>query len=173
MLGQATVGDGPVMAASQLATLEVSQPYFTFTFPAVAVEQGKATELAIGVEKRKDFAGTAQVELVGLPNGVTTQPCQINKDAKEALFSLKATANSPVGQHKNSGLSGGDCRGRRVGKPRAGYWRVAQSLNPPPPKLAKTAQPATPPPTAEKTAKKHLSRLEQLRLEHQKSGTGQ
>ena len=57
VLGEATVGDGPVLVSSQLATLDVAEPYLAFAFQAAAVEQGQTTELVINVEKKKDFPG--------------------------------------------------------------------------------------------------------------------
>ena len=41
MLGDATVGDGPITVASQMATLEVCEPFLAFNFQAAATEQGR------------------------------------------------------------------------------------------------------------------------------------
>ncbi len=81
-------------------TLEVSEPFFAFTFQAAAAEQGKATDVVIKVDKKKDFEGPAKVELLGLPNEVTTEPREITKDSTELVFPVKTTANSPAGKHK-------------------------------------------------------------------------
>ena len=73
-VGEATVGDGPVQVSSQVARLTVSDPFVKFTFPMLAIEQGQQTNLVVTIDKNKDFDGTAQAELVGLPNEVTSVP---------------------------------------------------------------------------------------------------
>ena len=55
VLGEATVGDGPVLVSSQLAALDVAEPFLAFAFQAAAVEQGKTTELVIASKRRKIF----------------------------------------------------------------------------------------------------------------------
>jgi hypothetical protein len=46
------------------------------------------------------FEGTAKVELVGLPPGVTAAPQEITKDSKEVKFPLTVAADARVGHHK-------------------------------------------------------------------------
>lgn len=169
VLGDATVGDGPVTVASQMATLEVAEPFLAFNFTPATTEQGKPTEVVIKVEKRKDFEGAAQVELLGLPNEVTTQAKQITKDATELVFPVNTTANSPAGKHKTV-----ICRAiiTANGEPilhtlGTGELRIDTPL---PAKAAEAAPPmpmpaAAPPPAPEK----RLSPLEKLRLERQQA----
>ena len=167
--GQATVGDGAVLISSQLADLDVSAPFFTFTFPSISVEQGQQTELALAVQKGKDFEGAAEVVLLGLPNEVTSPPQQMTKDSTEVVFPLATTANSPPGHHK-----GLQCRAvvMREGEPIThmlgpGELRIFQPL---PEKPAQAAQPAPPPaPQPEKPPEKRLTRLEQLRLDREQA----
>ncbi len=59
VIGEATVGDGPVLVSTQLANLEVAEPFVKFALPTVSVDQGQQTELVVKVEKKKDFAGSA------------------------------------------------------------------------------------------------------------------
>ncbi len=172
VLGDATVGDGPITVASQLATLEVSEPFLAFNFQSAATEQGKPTDLVIKVEKRKDFEGPAKIELLGLPNEATTEPREITKDATELVFPVKTTANSPAGRHKTV-----ICRAiiTANGEPIAhtlgtGELRIDTPL---PPKPAPAAAAAAPPPTPAAAAppppEKRLSQLEKLRLERQQA----
>ena len=56
--------------------------------------------MVIKVDKHKDFEGAAKIELLGLPNEVTTEPREITKDSTELVFPVKTTANSPAGRHK-------------------------------------------------------------------------
>jgi hypothetical protein len=100
IMGSATVGNGNVLVSSQLAKLTVADPYVTLAFNAGAVEQGKSTDVLIGVTKNKDFEGECKVELLGLPNEVTAAPIVITKDSTEMVFKVATTANSPAGKHK-------------------------------------------------------------------------
>jgi hypothetical protein len=171
VLGDATVGDGPITVASQMATLEVSEPYLAFNFQSAATEQGKPTDLVIKVEKRKDFEGPAKIELLGLPNEVTTEPREITKDSTELIFPVKTTANSPAGRHKTV-----ICRAVIVasGEPIShtlgtGELRIDTPLPPKPnqPAAAPAPMPAAAAPMP--PAEKRLSQLEKLRLERQQA----
>ncbi len=169
VLGEATVGDGPVQVASQLATLDVSEPYLAFTFQSAATEQGKPTDVVIKVEKRKDFEGPAKLEMLGLPNEVTTEPREITKDSTEIVFPVKTTANSPAGRHKTVIcraliMANGEPISHTLG---TGELRIDTPLPPKPNQPVAAAAPAaaTPAPAAEK----RLSQLEKLRLERQQA----
>ena len=147
----------------------MSAPFFTFTFHSISVEQGQQTELALAVQKGKDFEGAAEVVLLGLPNEVTSPPQQMTKDSTEVVFPLATTANSPPGHHK-----GLQCRAvvMREGEPIThmlgpGELRIFQPL---PEKPAQAAQPAPPlAPQPEKPPEKRLTRLEQLRLDREQA----
>ena len=167
MIGEAVVGDGPVRVSSQLARLEVSEPFFKFSFPPVACQQGQETDLAVKVEKQKDFEGKAIVELLGLPNEVTSRPQEFTKDSAEVVFPIKTTGNSPPGLHKTL-----VCRAvvTIAGEPVThilgnGELRIQPPLAKKPAAHA-AASPAAPPAKPEAKPTRHLSRLEQLRSEH-------
>lgn len=165
VLGQAAVGDGNVSVSSQLADLEVSEPFFKFNYTPAAVEQGKETPLAIEIQQNKPFEGAAKVELLGLPNEVTSELKEINKDATQLIFPVKTTANSPPGQHKSLlcravVMAQGEPITHMLG---GGELRIQKPL---PPKPAEQPKPqAQPKPEDKKPAEKPLSRLEQLRLQ--------
>ena len=100
VLGDATVGDGPITVASQMATLEDCR-----AVPGLQLSSGRHRARAADRRrdqgrKEKDFEGPAKVELLGLPNEVTTEPKEITKDSTELVFPVKTTANSPAGRHK-------------------------------------------------------------------------
>ena len=92
--------NGRVLVATPLAKLEVKEPYVGLTFPKAAVEIGQEVDLPVAVSVNTPFEGTAQVSLVGLPAGVTTEPVEITKDSKELKFHIKTTEKSPAGRHK-------------------------------------------------------------------------
>lgn len=161
VLGQASIGGGTVTVASGFAELELSEPFVKLTFPTITVEQGQATELPLAVEQDKGFQGPAKAELLGLPGGVTTEPCEFRSDTTQIEFPLKTTAASPPGRHRSV-----LCRVviQVAGEPvihtlGPGELRI---LKPTPVAQAAPKKAAAPAPAA-KPAKKHLSRLEQLR----------
>jgi hypothetical protein len=126
----------------------------------------------IKVEKKKDFDGPAKIELLGLPNEVTTEPREITKESAELVFPVKTTANSPAGRHKTV-----ICRAviTANGEPIAhtlgtGELRIDTPL-PPKPNQPAAAAPAPMPVAAAPMppAEKRLSRLEKLRLDRQQA----
>jgi len=171
VLGQAPGGEASVVVASQLADLEVAAPFFRFTFAPVAVDQGQAAEVSVKIDKDRDFEGPAKVELLGLPNEVSTSPKEFTKDSTEIVFPLETTANSPVGLHKTL-----ICRAvvTAEGEPivhmlGGGELRIQKPLLPKPAAEAAPPPPRPPTPEPQKPPEKRLSRLEQLRLEKTKT----
>jgi len=175
--GEAAVGNGPVMVCSSFATLRVAEAYMKFNYQAAALELGAETELVVKVENAKPFEGNATVQLIGLPNKVTTTPAEFNKDAAELIFKVKAEADAAPGISKNLFCQvvvteNGEPVIHNIG---SGQLRVDKPL---PPKVAPMPvaaaapmpQPAAPPAAA---PAKRLTRLEQLRLEQEQRVKGQ
>ncbi|MEZ6122453.1 MAG: hypothetical protein R3C49_04670 [Planctomycetaceae bacterium] len=167
-IGSANV-NGAAWASTQMATLEIAEPYVGLTLQRSSVEQGKETEVVAEVQVLKDLAAPATVTLVGLPHKVTAEPLQITKDTKELVFKVKTEADSPEGTHKNifcqivvtennepithARVGGTELR---VDKPLPKPVAAAPKKEEPKPAAAPT--PAPP-------AEKRLTRLEKLRLE--------
>lgn len=154
--------------SSQFVDLTIAEQFYALQFARPAVEQGQETELEIKVTKKSDFEGEATAELLGIPNGVTTEPVKFTKDSTEIVFKLKAAADAREGKH-----GGIVCRtvfpikGEPVTHTLGGTeLRIDKPLPPkvdaPKPMPMAVAQPAAAPAPMEK---KRLSRLEQLRLE--------
>lgn len=171
-LGQLDTGNGPALIATQLATLEVASPMVAFAYPQAAVEQGKELPLPIGVTVNTAFDGPAQVELLGLPAGVSTSPQEITAESTQCVFPLRVSEDAPVGLHKSL-----VCRVTvmRDGEPivhmlRGGELRVQKPL--PPPKEPEPEAGAAPEPEPEPPKEKPLSRLEQLRQRKEQNSQG-
>jgi len=167
--GQATVGNGAMLISTQLADLEVSEPFFSFAFEPAAVEQGQETDVVIKITQNKPFEGAAKIELLGIPNEVTAEPIEITKESTEAIFHVKTTANSPAGKHKTLLCravitTNGEPITHMIG---GGELRIDVPL---PPKADAPAEPK-PAPKAEPmpVVEKRLTRLEQLRVDRQKA----
>lgn len=170
VMGEATVGNGPVLVSSQLANLEVAEPFVSFAFNGAACEQGQETDVVIKVTHTKPFEGEAAVELLGLPFEATTQPAKFTKDVGELVFKVKTTAKSPAGRHKTllcraTVMANGEPIVHGLG---TGELRIDVPL---PPKANEPAPMPMPAVAAapEKPPEKRLTRLEQLRLDREKA----
>lgn len=169
--GEATVGNGAVLLSSQLADLNVADQYFNLTYQVAAVEQGAETDVVITVANVTPYTEAAEVELLGLPNEVSTEKLTLAADATELVFHVKTTANSPVGQHKTL-----LCRAvvTQDGEPITHMLGTGQlQIDAPlPPKSSAAAEPAPMPvaiPEPPAAPEKRLTRLEKLRLDRQQA----
>ena len=175
VLGYANI-NGAAWASSQMASLEVAEPWLGLTVQRSSVEQGKETEIAVEVQILKELKTPAEVVLVGLPHKVTAEPLKITPETKELIFKVKTAADSPEGNHKNvfcqvtvmennepilhSRLGNSELR---IDKP---LPMPTAAPAPAPMPVAAAAPAAAPAPPAEK----RLTRLEKLRLEGQQKG---
>lgn len=176
-LGYANI-NGAAWASTQMASLEVAEPWVGLTVQRSSVEQGKETDVVVEVQVLKELKAPATVTLVGLPHKVTAEPLQIAADTKEVVFKVKTATDSPEGNHKNIFCqvvvteNNEPILHARVGNSELRIDKplpmptAAPAPAPMPVAAAPTPMPAAPP------AEKRLSRLEKLRLEAQKKGTG-
>ena len=166
-IGQADV-TGAAWVASQLAELEIAEPYLIFTLERAAVEQGQACDLFCKVERSREFEAPASVKLVGLPNKVTAPEISLTKEMEQFAFKVQTDATSPDGKHQNIFCEvivteNGEPISHRLGSTEL---RIDKPLPKEEPKPS-----ATPMPMPMEVAKveekpaKPLTRLEQLRLE--------
>ena len=90
VIGTATVGKGPIEVATQMAPLTIAEAFFRFKFEKAAAELGQTAELVVNVEKKTDFAGEAEVRLLGLPANTSTksEPLKITKDSTQIVFPI-------------------------------------------------------------------------------------
>ncbi|MDR3638239.1 MAG: peptidase [Isosphaeraceae bacterium] len=162
---------GPVMVSTQLAKLTVAEKYLTLGFQAASVEQGKEVDMAVKVNKARDFPGEATVTLIGLPNKVTTDVKKITKDMGDVVFHIKTDKVSPAGNHANLFCQvvvteNGEPIVHNLG---TGQLRIDVPLPPKPNAPAPAPMPmpvAAAPAPAAAAPPKPLSRLEKLRLEN-------
>lgn len=170
-IGSANVG-GNAWAASQLATLEIAEPYVQVAMQRADVEQGQETEIVCQITHNRAFDGVAKVQLLGLPHKVEAVALDLAKDVNELIFKIKTDASSPAGNHKNI-----FCQvvvpenGESVVHARVGgtELRIDKPLPPKVDEPAPAKAPA-PMPVAKKeepkpAPEKRLTRLEKLRLE--------
>ncbi len=167
VLAESSLGDGPLVVSSQLADLEVAEPVLRFHFQPAVVEKGQKTSVVVKIDKTRKLDSPATIELLGLPNEVTTELRQIDDAASEVVFPIATTAKSPQGLHKTL-----VCRAvvKSQGEPithvvGGGELRIQAPL---PPKTNVAAKPVAKPAAKsppKPAAPRPLSRLEQLRAE--------
>jgi hypothetical protein len=167
-IAQADAG-GPAWAASQMATLEVVDPYVATTLARASCEQGQVAQIVCTFEQKAPFDGEGIARLQGLPAETSADEMKFTKDTTELVFQVKTSDKSPVGNHKTPFVEMVvSVRGEPVTM-RGGSteWQLAAPTAPPPPPPAPVADagtPAAPPPPAPQP-EKPLSRLEKLRLQ--------
>jgi hypothetical protein len=171
-LGAANVG-GNSWTATQMAQLEVAEPYIGLTLQKSSVEQGQATEVVAEVQIIKELTGPAKVELLGLPHNVTTTALEITAETKELVFPITTKVDSPAGTHKNifcritvtdqnepivhARVGGTEIRvDKPLPKPVAVVPKPKEAAKPMPMPVAEAPKPAP---------KKRLTRLQKLRVE--------
>jgi hypothetical protein len=170
VIGQATVGNGPVWVSSQLATLEVAPPFVSGQIQMTAAEQGKPAEVVCKLNQQVAFEGKAKVQLLGLPAKCATKELEISKEDKEAVFPVSTQKDSPAGQHGTLLCQLTIVKNNEPIVHYFGHGGVLRIDPPPPPKPTEPAKPAVatppPPPAAPPPpAERRLTRLEKLRLE--------
>lgn len=171
VLAYANVG-GNAYASSQMANLEIAEPFLDIALQRSTVELGSETEIVADVTLLKELKQPATVQLIGLPHQVTSTAMTITKDTKELIFKVKTEAGSPAGKHKNIYCQVVVTENEEpITHARVGYTelRVDKPLpkpvaKPAPAEKKVVAKKAAPKPAVEK----RLSRLEKLRLEAKK-----
>lgn len=159
-LASADLG-GTITVATPPADLTVAAPFVALKFPQLSIDQGQAGNWAAQVEVPTRFEGSAQVELLGLPAGIATDPQTMTADSKQCVFPIRTEATAPVGLHKSMVVK---VTIVQAGEPivhilPAGELRIQK---PAPAQVAQAAPPPPPPPSEQP-----LSRLEQLRRQRQ------
>jgi hypothetical protein len=91
--------DEALRCSTDLVDLQVAEPLHKLTMFKAAVEQGREIEVKVGIQKLRDFEGTATAELGGLPANTTSSPVTFTKDTTELVFKVSATANARPGRY--------------------------------------------------------------------------
>ena len=179
--GSATIGEWPIIVyasvggneiATDPAMLTIEDRLFAFEFPKTSSELNAETYVLVDVEVLRDFEGACELELVGLPAGVTCEntKTELKQDTEQVSFAVKVGEKARVGQHKTLVVRATVNHEKGLIKQTQGTGEL-QIDKPIPAPVAKpapakpAAKPAAKPPVPVK--KKPLSRLEQLRLMRQ------
>lgn len=163
MIARYDTPQGQMQMVTSPINLEIQDVAFKFTFPRIAAELGVETSLAVGVEIMRPFEGKCDVQLVGLPAGVTSSaPSQsLTAETTSITFPITVAADAKVGNHKTLHCIATiiSDKGDIIQTQGTGELRIDAPL---PPKVD-AATPAAAKPAAAVPVAKPLSRLEQLR----------
>ena len=162
--------NGPMWASSDLADLEVAEPFMKMKLEMAAAEQGKPVSVIAKIEQQTKFDGPVTVKLLGLPPNATAPDAQITSSDQQVVFNVTTANNTPVGQHGSLFcqavvMKDGEPIIHNLG--RGGVLRVDA---PPQPKKGEAPKPQVAQAKPQQPSAKPLSRLEKLRLEAQEQG---
>ncbi len=161
-------GRGPITIASEMVPLEVADSLFDFQFNKTVAEQGKTASIIVGIKPKREFEGTAEIEVLGLPPGTTsTQPKVTFAAGMEKLeFPLTVPAETRQGNYKTVVCRVNVTSPKGVISQTNGNAEVQVDV-PLPPKTVAAAPAPTPMPAPvaapAPAPEKPLTRLEQLR----------
>ncbi|MCG8432425.1 MAG: hypothetical protein MJA83_00160, partial [Gammaproteobacteria bacterium] len=106
VLGETNV-NGRVLVSTQLATLQISLPYFDIAVPTITTTPGDSAEMVVELSPRAKFEGEAELELVRLPPGVSAEKVKVTANETSATFNLIVSNQARTGRHRGVG-----CRAR-------------------------------------------------------------
>ena len=172
VLAGANVDGGLQWTSSQLAELEIAEPFVKFASQRTACDQGQPAQVICNLEHLSPFEGEATVDLLGLPPNTTTTQLKFTKETAQLVFAIVTNDQSPLGQHKSLFCQLNiPCKGEQV---LSVTGQTEIQINKPP--VVAVAPPvATPTPEPQPVApptEKPLSRLEQLRKKAKQQGGG-
>jgi hypothetical protein len=99
VLGSAELG-GAAWASSQLANLEITEPFVTLAMERASSEQGQPAQIYCKLNLATPFEGSAKATIVGIPPKVTIPELEFTKDTQELIFPVTTDPASPVGKHR-------------------------------------------------------------------------
>ncbi len=167
LVAESDAGKGQIVVAAPFIKLQIEEPFLNLKLNLTNTIQGQKVDMLATVEKLRDFEGTGDVQLFGLPPRATSSILKVKKETRELHFPIVTAADTPLGNHKNMFctvvlMKNGEPITHRVGM--GGALRVdpkpkkpVAAAKAPAKKVVKVA--AKPKPA------KPLSRLEQLRLD--------
>ena len=100
VIASSTVKGGQLHVSSQLATLEIGEPYVVGKIETLAANPGDTPKLICKLDQKKPFEGKATLKLMGLPDKITAPEAEITSEDKEVVFNLKIDPKCPFGSHK-------------------------------------------------------------------------
>ncbi|MSR66290.1 MAG: peptidase [Pedosphaera sp.] len=101
ILGQATVNGGTAYVSTQLATLKVADVFFNGSAPLAKSIVGEPMKVVCTLAPGLPFAGSAKLQLLGLPPGTATTEKMITKDDKTVTFDVTTAPDTRTGLYRS------------------------------------------------------------------------
>jgi hypothetical protein len=91
---------GPAWTSSELAEIEIAEPFVTAEIARMSIERGQSTQLICKLNQLKPFEGEATAEIIGVPANIVVEPAKkFTKETTELSFNIQTNEKSPVGKH--------------------------------------------------------------------------
>ncbi|MCR9293743.1 MAG: serine protease [bacterium] len=102
ILARAKSRDAAVWVASEFINLEVADSFFEFQFGKTVAELGASASVSVGVKAKRPVEGDVELELVGLPAGVTCPQPKLpwSEEQQQVAFPVQIAADARDGQFK-------------------------------------------------------------------------
>jgi hypothetical protein len=164
LIGTSETGRGRVRLASPLVPLDVADSWFDFKFHKTVTEQGKATDIVVGVKAKRELPGAAEIEVLGLPPGTVSNHPKLTFAAgtDRLAFPLSVPSETRAGNFKTVVCRVTISTDKGIITQTTGTGEI--QIDVPLPKPAGTETTAA---STTSTSEKPLSRLEQLRQERE------
>ena len=166
--GESPSDTGLVRVSSGFVNLKVSEPFLNVAIEMAATNPGVDTSVIVKVEQLQEFPGDAQIILLALPHGVTSEERSINSKSSDITFPLTVSGEATKGKHANLFCQVIITKDGHPIPHNLGHGGTLRIDPPPPAPEKKEEAKEAPEVVAAPATEKPLSRLEQLRLQNAK-----
>jgi hypothetical protein len=166
--GESPSDTGLVRVSSGFVNLKVSEPFLNVAIEMAATNPGVDTSVIVKVEQLQEFPGDAQIILLALPHGVTSEERSINSKSSDITFPLTVSGEATKGKHANLFCQVIITKDGHPIPHNLGHGGTLRIDPPPPAPEKKEEAKEAPQVVAAPATEKPLSRLEQLRLQNAK-----
>ena len=98
-IGQSSV-DGVVWVSSQLAELEIAEPFVKAEVNRLTLERGSSAAVYCKLKQLKPFEGNAKAQILGLPPHIEIPELEFTSETEELSFPVRTSEKTPLGKHK-------------------------------------------------------------------------
>ena len=100
VVANADFGSGVTWFSSRVFEFEVVESPLAGALVRTSLSQGAEGSMKLNLEQKTDFEGKVKIELLGLPNGVSTEPQEVDSKTTQVTFALKAKPDAALGMQK-------------------------------------------------------------------------
>ena len=101
IIGNGNQPGGGVWASSQMFNVKVEEAFVKGTIEGAKSQRSQTVDLRVNLEHLRDWQGTGELKLLGLPAHATAEPTTITPGQEEAAFKVAIAESTPLGNHKS------------------------------------------------------------------------